>query len=513
MPSDPKLTLHIIDTEEDWRDKYVALSHCWGGEVPSKTISKNIKSRQTQGFETDSLPKSFQDAVTLTRELGFRYLWIDALCIIQDNNDDWAKESALMTQVYHNAILMISASASPSSSSGILKRMNYFQSSRFGSEKNYFWQSPSTIQSLEAIDKDEPLGRRAWTYQEKVMAKRILYFQEQQMAWGCSHCIYTESWGITPWRDPTDISRNAWRGEVLHAARDIHTLMRRTSPDITPDDPEWNPLEPRLACWYRCVQEYAHRDLTYESDKLPALSGLAHGLCIPELGEYLAGLWKADIFRGLSWTYIDRDKTAVEEYKHYVAPSWSCMAARGKVNFYDDLSYYEPFPETRREREWKPRLISHHVELETLDPYGKITNGYILIEAYCRKILVHQHLGWKESPWINDGTLKYDKREGGFLWRFDTTDGYLHRRFGLANRPEEWWRDDGGSVVEEYVAVQIHNYPDGNGFGEELVLLILDQVDQDGGNKVYQRVGSLSAILKDKQKYHDRWKRQDFKII
>lgn len=512
MPGDPKLPLRIIVTQKDCRDKYVALSRCWGGEVPSKTNSENIESRQTQGFESESLPKSFQDAVILTRELGFTYLWIDALCIIQDNNEDWAQESALMTQVYHNAILMISASASPSSSSGILKRMNYFQSSRFGSENESLWQSPSTIQSLEAIDKHEPLGRRAWSYQEKIMAKRILYFQEQQMAWGCSHCIHTESRGATlPWRDPWSSPFIGWKSKVLLAAGDIHTLMRRKSPDINPNHPDWNSLRPRLACWYKCVQEYAHRELTYESDKLPALSGLAHGLCVPELKEYLAGLWEVDLFRGLSWRYADRDKVAVEEYARYVAPSWSCMSARGKVMFYEDLSFHERPSEPRWEREWKPRLISHHVELGTSDPHGKITNGYILIQAYSRKILVHRQLRWKRSPWIYDNTLSYDKREGGFTWRFDTTDGYLRPPVGLENIPDERW-PDGGGVVEEYVAVQIHNYPDGNGSGHDLVLLILDQVDQDG-EKVYQRVGILSTGLDHKQKYNDRWQRQDFKII
>lgn len=512
MPRDPRLPLRIVVTQKDWRDKYVALSHCWGGEVPSKTISQNIESRQNQGFETESLPASFQDAVLLTRELGFPYLWIDALCIIQDDNEDWAKESALMTQVYHNAILMISASASPSSSSGIFKRMrmNHFQSFRFTRERDYLWQSPSTIQSLEAIDKHEPLGRRAWSYQEKIMAKRILYFQEQQMAWGCSECIYTESWGTTPWFDT--VYYMGWGSTVLLAAGDIHKLMRGESLYRTPNDPEGNSLEPRLACWYKCVQEYAHRELTYESDKLPALSGLAHGLCVPELKEYLAGLWEVDLFRGLSWRYADRDKVAVEEYARYVAPSWSCMSARGKVMFYEDLHFYERPSEPRWEREWKPRLISHHVELGTSDPHGKITNGYILIQAYSRKILVHRQLRWKRSPWIYDNTLFYDKREGGFTWRLDTTDGYLRPRVALENIPNERW-PDGGGVVEEYVAVQIHNYPNDNGRGFKLVLLILDQVDQDNGNKVYQRVGILSNYFHDEQKYNDRWQRQDFKII
>lgn len=514
MPSDPKLPLRIVVTQEDWRDKYVALSHCWGGEVPSKTNSENIESRRTQGFETESIPKSFQDAVTLTRELGFMYLWIDALCIIQGNNEDWAQESALMTQVYHNAILIISASASPSSSSGILKRRrtNHFQSSRFGSKNQHIWQSPSTMQSLEAIDKDEPLGRRAWSYQEKVMAKRILYFQEQQIAWGCSHCIYTESWGATPWCDPRNFADKAWRSRVLLAAGDVHTLMRRKSPNITPNDPEWNPLQPRLACWYKCVQEYAHRELTYESDKLPALSGLAHGLCIPELGKYLAGLWKADLFRGLSWRYVDRNEIAVEEYACYVAPSWSCMSARGKVLFYEDLYDHRPSSDPRWERERKPRLISEHVELGTSDPHGRITNGYILIQAYCRKILVHRHMEWEESPWMDDDRLSYDKRKGGFLWRFDTTDGYLSKWPSFIKGPGERWPDDGDGVVEEHLAVQIHEYMDGGHYYERVVLLILDQVDQDG-EKVYQRVGMLATYLDEEQKYHDRWQRQDLKII
>jgi hypothetical protein len=71
---------------------YVALSHCWGGIIPVRTLRANLAAHQ-RALSLASLPRTFRDAVTLTRRLNFRYLWIDSLCIIQDDSDDWARES------------------------------------------------------------------------------------------------------------------------------------------------------------------------------------------------------------------------------------------------------------------------------------------------------------------------------------------------------------------------------------------------------------------------------------
>ena len=104
---DPNL---ILSSEH--KSAYIALSHCWGNSAVSqfqaRTTTSNLRG-MLAGFTLDSLPANFRDAIITTRRLGYQYLWIDSLCIIQDSADDWAVESAKMDEVYRNADLVIAA--------------------------------------------------------------------------------------------------------------------------------------------------------------------------------------------------------------------------------------------------------------------------------------------------------------------------------------------------------------------------------------------------------------------
>jgi hypothetical protein len=83
----PNDSVKLCETHEE-TGKYVCLSHCWGNAQLVKTLTNNIEGMK-RGIALASLPKTFQDAVLMTRRLGIRYLWIDSLCIIQDDGDDW----------------------------------------------------------------------------------------------------------------------------------------------------------------------------------------------------------------------------------------------------------------------------------------------------------------------------------------------------------------------------------------------------------------------------------------
>jgi len=98
-------------------EQYIALSHCWGNTAGLRTLNSNVDAFK-ESIEFNKLPKTFKDAVIITRELGIRYLWIDSLCIIQDSEQDWFEQSARMGEVYSGAWLTISASASTSTDSG-----------------------------------------------------------------------------------------------------------------------------------------------------------------------------------------------------------------------------------------------------------------------------------------------------------------------------------------------------------------------------------------------------------
>jgi hypothetical protein len=99
---------------------YVTLSHCWG-KIPLIQLLRSNMEDFRRGICKDHLPKTFQDALVVTRRLGVSYIWIDSLCILQDKDDvsDWVKEAALMDKVYSNSYCNISASAAVDSSKGL----------------------------------------------------------------------------------------------------------------------------------------------------------------------------------------------------------------------------------------------------------------------------------------------------------------------------------------------------------------------------------------------------------
>lgn len=98
--------------------KYMTLSHCWGDDMPMKLLRENLE-KMKSGIILSQLSKTFQDAIRVTRSLGVRYLWIDALCIIQDSEDDWQQESARMNQTYSASFCNIAATAAPDGSKGL----------------------------------------------------------------------------------------------------------------------------------------------------------------------------------------------------------------------------------------------------------------------------------------------------------------------------------------------------------------------------------------------------------
>ncbi|XP_014554914.1 hypothetical protein COCVIDRAFT_82223, partial [Bipolaris victoriae FI3] len=90
-------------------DRYIALSHCWGLREPITTTKDNFDRHVKEGIEIDDLPQTFRDAVEVVRALGFQYLWIDSLCIVQQDCEDWQREAAQMPEVYANAAVTITS--------------------------------------------------------------------------------------------------------------------------------------------------------------------------------------------------------------------------------------------------------------------------------------------------------------------------------------------------------------------------------------------------------------------
>lgn len=352
-------------------DQYVTLSHCWGGGKTLCTNSKNY-GEHLRNIPFESLPRTFQDAVTATRQLGFRYLWIDSLCIIQDSAADWEQECAKMLQIYQDSIVTIAGPAATNSDTGFLDRQPRVENPTY----TFSYELPNNQGigqvivsygghqkgqgSAPAPDPYSAISKRAWILQERLLSPQILYFGSRQIYWECSTNLRYESVHF-PLVDDFQT-----RGEVVKASFD----SRR--------DKSW-----WLGYWYRILRTYFDTELTFPSDKLPAISGLAKKMQSLLGYHYLAGLWREDLARGLSWyrpSTVGNDIPHVLEYR---APSWSWASQDGPLRHYG-LNVNTMFLSSEFD------IIDAHVEKKGQDLFGKVQSGYLKIRGKIRTGIVRK---------------------------------------------------------------------------------------------------------------------------
>lgn len=333
------------------RRPYTALSHCWGsGSVP-KTTRGNLATRQ-RGIPLIELPQSFLDAISVTRELGFRYLWIDSLCIIQDDQRDWEVESGRMPETYRNAELVIGADAAKDSGQGFLARKYTSARSTPIAVLKDRYRRRSLIRCRPRREhptlESNPLAARGWTLQEQLLSRRMVHFAHEELFWecrstGCCECGKPEG-------------RN-------HSLEETLALKRRLETEMPQDE---------VTAWHQLVGQYTQRQFTFPSDILPALSGIASHLQSCGAGHYYAGLWKAKIMESLLWSGQNLQRAIP-----YRAPTWSWASVthpdgQSGASFYGDtfklLESYAEFLEASC-------LPSGH------DPNGSVSSGRIVLEA------------------------------------------------------------------------------------------------------------------------------------
>jgi hypothetical protein len=177
--------------------KYITLSHCWGGSQPVVTNPTTYRSH-LNGIRLDTLPLLFRDAVIVVRRLGFQYLWIDSLCIIQGDQGDWDVECSKMGAVYSNAVCTI---ANPYATSSAGSLLHSRQSQSFqpiflpGCQEGDIVIDVADTLNQCTISPNSPLGRRAWIMQERLLTPHVLTCSTEQMCLECNtdQCANTAS--------------------------------------------------------------------------------------------------------------------------------------------------------------------------------------------------------------------------------------------------------------------------------------------------------------------------------
>ena len=187
--------LHLHCTTTGEKGKFIALSHRWGDSKAHpvfRTNSSNIEAFQKH-IDFVQLPQTFQDAVVVTQRLGVRFLWIDSLCIIQDDPQDWETQSVLMEDVFNCAYCTIAATCAEGSSDGFLKprpRRNTVKIRQKSGDTYYVCEA---IDDFHAEVEASSLNQRGWVLQERALSHRTIYFAKKQMYWECGEGVHCET--------------------------------------------------------------------------------------------------------------------------------------------------------------------------------------------------------------------------------------------------------------------------------------------------------------------------------
>ncbi|CAJ2513010.1 Uu.00g011290.m01.CDS01 [Anthostomella pinea] len=190
-----KESLRLVDSASISPSRYVALSHCWGktSDLESScTYQHNIAERK-KSIDFHRLPRTFQDAVVVARGIDVHYLWIDSLCIIQDDMNDWEYESRRMEQVFSAAYCTLAASSAKSSVEGFLK---YRQPRSCVQLETKSLGRLYVCQNIDDFHRDVELGglnTRGWVLQERVLSRRSIFFTSTQVYWECGAGVHCET--------------------------------------------------------------------------------------------------------------------------------------------------------------------------------------------------------------------------------------------------------------------------------------------------------------------------------
>ena len=296
----------LVETK-DWSSaesiRYATLSHRWAANQMPKLTRSNIAQLMTS-IDVNTLPPVFADAIEISRTLEVPYIWIDALCIIQNDAEDWDKEAALMGQVYSNAFCNLGASAAAERSAGLYLDRDPRQVSlcRLRAQRKEFIRTYGSYLEPNSVMSARVLLSRGWVLQERLLSPRSIYYDDK-LHWECSELHACETF---PQGGPIVGGFNPWgkEGFPFRAANLLYDDMRYKeldiySPQICPPDV----LRTREVYrkWLCIVEYFSKCQLTYEEDRFPALMGLAKYWQVVTHDEYVAGTWKGDLLYGLLW--------------------------------------------------------------------------------------------------------------------------------------------------------------------------------------------------------------------
>ncbi|EIW52285.1 HET-domain-containing protein [Trametes versicolor FP-101664 SS1] len=508
------------------RGEYLALSYVWGGDQVHKTTNANI-SAYTQGISLDNLPATIRDAIYVTHMLGFRWLWVDSLCIIQDSDEDKLHEIGRMHHIYRYAHLTIMAGSAKNVNEGFLQERRDIEPDELAMEFPFICPPPPTT-SIELLEDDsaarsrvgtifltpadddllypntlysDSLGvmvTRAWCMQEYFLSPRALIFTPETLVFRCLSSMEGVGPSLFTSYDEPDLPISLFVPPPPGAALD-------------PDE-----QKSLLKAWGGAVEEYSRRTASVESDKLVACAGLAEqygGLLGPS--TYRAGFWTADqLLVHLLWKADHSEELGPLARRHtrptaYRAPSWSWAAIEGPISNWPSQQMNISSPPGPR----GPFALAEvhpdgcKVTLENPElPFGQVKDGALVL----RGILIPGH--WYHEPDTGSAHGSFVptpsfERIRCQLWRYDADTGYPTISRGCAlvamdcdvdelRLPEKMWLVP--FMLEHCIVARVESHRRMFGLVIELDPLSIGAEPQPKESR-FRRIGYFERFAEDSQ--------------
>lgn len=337
--------------------RYSTLSHCWGpptSEPPLKTTSANLNNHCI-GIPVEILNLNFRDAVYISAKLGLRYLWIDSLCIIQDDHEDWEMEAAKMADIYRQSYINLAASAAHDAHGGIIDLSSLHISGRIttnvvrhnlsspaavssaGEFYEEFMIRPTTLQeeSRKLLSRSSsPYFARGWVLQEVALAPRTVYFTTDQMMWQCRHLFESEdgTWSLSGGIPALSYAYS--KGDIFD-----FTIKQKA-----------------FSIWQVWLKSYVTRELSFPSDVSAAVAGLINYYQSATGHTPMLGLWKETLYADLQWSISGGHFQDAPPRNNFPSWSWLCLLPCGKPGVsFDDITYLGITAQFLRIEEWEEK--------------------------------------------------------------------------------------------------------------------------------------------------------------
>lgn len=351
------------------RGDYLALSYRWGNQDSSHkrllTLKENLAAH-CQNIPLDQFPKTFREAIEVSRNLEIRYLWIDSVCIVQDDEADWETEANRMASVYSEAVATIFADRAAHCDDGLFPTTE----EKTLSSVRVLKRKPAKLSRVDKLyvqlQVDEgvaestenfydlfypanqgvsPLAERAWALQEEYLSRRSIYFTSTEIEWKCA--------------------------EFTACSGDLGTYYPKMNQD--------KPSKKLAPLWEGLVEDFTSRKLTYETDRLIAIAGIAAKMSAPPK-DYLGGLWRSQLNTNILWkpagSAAQRSRPA-----QFIAPSWSWAAVSSPIQFIS----------TAKSTEFIWEIID--AECCVKDPdfeFGRVVSGYLQVKSKIADVKVEE---------------------------------------------------------------------------------------------------------------------------